>query len=553
MGEKNNITLGEYIKKNLVIPAYQRGYVWSKKDKDHVTKLLDDLVNAFDNNQTKFMQAITVYEEDNKVNIVDGQQRTITFYLLLAYLNNGNNTDFKELTYRIRKESNDFLQKDIKNFFEEHQYIKEPSKDEEYKDLYFFKRTLYIFNQNNRLQDNEFKNKLKEFILKNVSFLYIPIAKEHVKTTFTMMNGNKAQMRSDELIKAELLRLISIDESNVVVSRARVAKEWERWIQWWNRNDVKSIFNIKVKDKKSNKIPDDKLKELTLLLYNKNNTNKKYNFNHNDLFFLFKSKYLQNKNNALNTFNELRKLQKKFEDIYNIPTIYNKVGFILKFHNTYDTLLYILKEYNKDCSQNCNLNKLYHLSALHDLKWHDIKNYLEGKQFTEENDTDINYYDYYKNIIENATYENNYDLIYAILLLLNIKEDNKLNRKFDFNITKEKSIEHIFPQSKFKSIDENNGENTITSDKGHSIGNLVLLYGNENSALNNKEFLQKKEILFNYSNDKWFKRSIHLLDTIKEFSKAQWGSDEIDTRKDTILTFFDSTYKNFNNFKIKEG
>ena len=81
----------------------------------------------------------------------------------------------------------------------------------------------------------------------------------------------------------------------------------------------------------------------------------------------------------------------------------------------------------------------------------------------------------------------------------------------------------------------------------------MLLYGNENSALNNKEFLQKKEILFNYSNDKWFKRSIHLLDTIKEFSKAQWGSDEIDTRKDTILTFFDSTYKNFNNFKIKEG
>ena len=118
MGEKNNITLGEYIKKNLVIPAYQRGYVWSKKDKDHVTKLLDDLVNAFDNSQTKFMQAVTVYEEDNKVNIVDGQQRTITFYLLLAYLNNGNNTDFKELTYRIRKESNDFLQKDIKNFFD---------------------------------------------------------------------------------------------------------------------------------------------------------------------------------------------------------------------------------------------------------------------------------------------------------------------------------------------------------------------------------------------------------------------------------------------------
>lgn len=543
MGEKNNIKLGDYIKKNLVIPAYQRGYVWSKKDKDHVTKLLDDLVIAFDNNQTKFMQAITVYEEDNKVNIVDGQQRTITFYLLLAYLNNGNNTDFKELTYRIRRESNDFLQKDIKNFFEEHQYTKEPSENEEYKDLYFFKRSLYIFNQNNKLKDDVFKNEFKEFILNNVSFLYIPIAKGHVKTTFTMMNGNKAQMRSDELIKAELLRLISTDESNVVVNRARVAKEWERWIQWWNRNDVKSIFSIggnKSNDKRESK-SNDKLKELIILLYNIKNTSKKYNFNNNELFFLFKSQYLQNKNNALNTFNELRKLQKKFEDIYNLPKIYNKVGFILKFHNTYDTLLYILKECNKDC----NLNKLYYLSALHDLKWNNIKDYLEGKQVTEENNTDINYYDYYKNMVENATYENNSDLIYSILLLLNIEEDNKLNRKFDFNITKEKSIEHIFPQSNFNNI--------ITSDKGHSIGNLVLLYGNENSALSNKEFLQKKEILFNYSNDKWFKRSIHLLDTIKEFSKAQWGNDEIDTRKDTILNFFDNIYQNFNNFKVKEG
>lgn len=358
------------------------------------------------------------------------------------------------------------------------------------------------------------------------------------------MNGNKAQMRSDELIKAELLRLISINESNVVINRARVTKEWERWIQWWNKNDVKSIFNIR--ENKSN----DKLKELIVLLYNENkkiDTIK--NLNGKDLFLSFKAKYQQNKNNALNTFYKLHKLQKKFEDIYNIPTTFNKVGLVLKFHNTYDTLLYILKDYNKEG----NLNKLYHLSALHGLQWNNIKNYLEGKQFTEENDTDINCYDYYKNMIENATYVNNDDLIYSILLLLNIEEDNKLNRKFNFNITKEKSIEHIFPQSKFKNNNENNDKNIITSEIGHSIGNLVLLYGNENSALSDKEFQEKKEILFNYSNDKWFKRSIHLLDTIKEFSKAQWGNDEIINRKDTVLNFFKNIYQNFNNFKVKEG
>ena len=73
MGENKFISLDEYIEKNLVIPAYQRGYVWSKQDKDHVTKLLDDLIDAYNKKQTKFMQAVTVYEEGNEVNIVDGQ------------------------------------------------------------------------------------------------------------------------------------------------------------------------------------------------------------------------------------------------------------------------------------------------------------------------------------------------------------------------------------------------------------------------------------------------------------------------------------------------
>ena len=545
MGENKIISLGEYINKNLVIPAYQRGYVWSKQDKDHVTKLLDDLIDAYNKKQTKFMkkqtkfmQAVTVYEEGNEVNIVDGQQRTITFYLLLAYLNNGKHTDFKSLTYKIKKESNDFLN-GIKYFFEENNDANNIYENETSKDIYFFKKSINIFKNHNKLNQLN-KEEFKGYILKNVKFLYVPIAKEHIKTTFTMMNGNKAQMRSDELIKAEMLRLISTNESNVVVNRARVAKEWERWIQWWNQKKVKDIFHIK------NNNSNDKLKELIVLLFNDNG--KSQNIQGIDLFFSFQSKFLKDKENALDTFNNLRKLQKRFEDIYNTPIIYNKVGFILKFHNTYDTLLYILKDCNKD-----KLDKLYYLSALHGLKWNNIKNYLEGKQFTEENDTDISCYNYYKNLIENATYENNDDLIYSILLLLNIEEDNKLNRKFDFNITKDKSIEHIYPQSKFKNNDENSEKNAITSDIGHSIGNLVLLYGNENSALNNGDFHEKKNKLFNYGNEGWFKRSIHLLDTIKEFSKTQWGYDEIDARKKTILNFFNNIYQNFNNFKIKEG
>lgn len=281
MGEKNNITLDDYTKKNLVIPAYQRGYVWGKKgqhgEKDSVTFLLEDLINAFNNNeQEKFLQAITVFEDNDEVNIVDGQQRTVFFQLLLAYLNQDNTPNFS-LKYKVRSDSQSFLKDKVK------EYLENSSSDnkEEYKDIYFFKNTLKIFKEHKNLNLLN-KNDFKEYLLGKVSFLYLPIKKEHVKTTFTMMNGNKAQMRSDELIKAELLRLISIDESNVVINRARVAKEWERWIQWWNKNDVKNIFSIKDDDLKY------KLKELIVLLYGENekiDTIK--NLNGKDLFLSF--------------------------------------------------------------------------------------------------------------------------------------------------------------------------------------------------------------------------------------------------------------------------
>ena len=65
---ESNIKLLDYIKKNLVIPAYQRGYVWGKKDKnrekDSVTFLLEDLIQSYnEKKQNKFLQMLLT---DNK-------------------------------------------------------------------------------------------------------------------------------------------------------------------------------------------------------------------------------------------------------------------------------------------------------------------------------------------------------------------------------------------------------------------------------------------------------------------------------------------------------
>ena len=80
----------------LSIPDYQRPYKWTIK---HVQQLLDDLLTHFRKQQQVYRIGTVVihkYNEENKetkkieekLDIVDGQQRLITLSLLLYYLNN---------------------------------------------------------------------------------------------------------------------------------------------------------------------------------------------------------------------------------------------------------------------------------------------------------------------------------------------------------------------------------------------------------------------------------------------------------------------------------
>lgn len=71
---------------NLVIPNYQRPYKWTAKN---VIQLLDDILDAKkDNKETYRVGTLILHQESgiSTYNIVDGQQRTITFCLLLKAL-----------------------------------------------------------------------------------------------------------------------------------------------------------------------------------------------------------------------------------------------------------------------------------------------------------------------------------------------------------------------------------------------------------------------------------------------------------------------------------
>lgn len=70
----------------LSIPIYQRPYKWTARN---AIQLLDDIIDAKNNNKEKYRVGTLILhksKDNGQYDIVDGQQRIITFSLLLAAL-----------------------------------------------------------------------------------------------------------------------------------------------------------------------------------------------------------------------------------------------------------------------------------------------------------------------------------------------------------------------------------------------------------------------------------------------------------------------------------
>lgn len=555
------ITLRDYLAKNKVfyIPNYQRGYVWGKrsiKGKDSVSYMIESLLNGYINNTDIFIQGVTVSENKEQIVLIDGQQRTTFFYLLLKSL--GYKDKFL-IQYSIRKESDDFLRDpELLNIDYSEQ------KDEKFQDIFFFKKTLRLIRE--QLTERIDKETFLTYLLDRVKFLYIDIPESKAVKVFSMMNGNKAQMQEEELIKAELLRLSSLnditfeqksDKEKYAIEwdnnmlRSRYAREWDKWLQWWNREDVKSLFKTK-----------NVMGLLISTFYLSTSKEEVLSY------AKFRERFLRSQTpiDAKNAFYKLRHLQKQFEDAFNNPIIYNKVGAIIRVINN-DKEAFIRWYFNNEQKRsNDELDKYYKYAFLGLTHNEIIEQNKFQKAFNKKFD------EMYDCLNDDYLFSENKEAAFNFLLRLNIDEDNKQEngkgRKFDFSIwdndNRGRSLEHIFPKSKVqeKSDSENTSNDnilyvedikcTITEDgeekefiaSHHSIGNLVLLYKDDNSAFKDSSFEEKKNLFFknNVGTNKDIFKSRHLLHTIYKFANAKWDGEAIARNKYSTLKEFKKYY-----------
>lgn len=102
------------IRGSFYIPSYQRGYRWSETE---VVRLLDDI---YQNGKKNYcLQPVVVRKKEDRYELIDGQQRLTTLYLIykymhsianLALLNTADNAALNNSTFDVKR--NDIIQMD---------------------------------------------------------------------------------------------------------------------------------------------------------------------------------------------------------------------------------------------------------------------------------------------------------------------------------------------------------------------------------------------------------------------------------------------------------
>lgn len=214
---------------NYLVPIYQRNYAWSETQ---IEQLIEDIESSIDGfNKNYFLGNLIVNQMDNNVyEVIDGQQRLTTLYLLEKYL--GIVFAKEALRFEAREKSNRTLSyvSDSSN----QELIEELSSPEILKGFQIVDN--YFKNKN--IDKGRFTQKLKRVFLIRVQ---VPqnIDLNHY---FEIMNTRGEQLELHEIAKAKLLEVLESDHDKDVA-----ALIWEKCSDM--NSYVQMNFNVDVRRK----------------------------------------------------------------------------------------------------------------------------------------------------------------------------------------------------------------------------------------------------------------------------------------------------------------
>lgn len=242
----------ELFKSDYVIPIYQRNYAWTATEIEQLIEDIDSL--ELQSNDHYFLGNLIVnLIDDRKYEVIDGQQRLTTLYLLLKYLNLFHLTA-QNLTFEARKKSNQTLN-----------YIRK-DKNSEIREDWLVEEIIEGFNliaayfKTKNMNKKDFSDKLKRVFIVQVQ---VP---ENIDLNhyFEIMNTRGEQLEMHEIAKAKILEALETDEERHTAS-----------IIWEKCSDMSSYVQMNFSSDIRNELFTDDWSDLDTSIQNFNHLNQK--------------------------------------------------------------------------------------------------------------------------------------------------------------------------------------------------------------------------------------------------------------------------------------
>ncbi|EHD2267432.1 DUF262 domain-containing protein [Vibrio cholerae] len=227
----------ELLDQHFYIPAYQRGYRWTEIQ---VRELLDDIwefIQQTSSDKSAFycLQPIVVVKRNQHWELVDGQQRLTTLYIILHFLEKEHlrrelteayKKSLYSMEYETRTESSAFLG-DI-----------QPAAETDNIDFYHMAKAYEVVTEWFKDRDYNENNQLLATLLakpdsgQSVKVIWYDLTDECIDNdyavdVFSRINIGKIPLTNAELVKALFLQRSHFEQGQASLKQIQIASEWD--------------------------------------------------------------------------------------------------------------------------------------------------------------------------------------------------------------------------------------------------------------------------------------------------------------------------------------
>lgn len=392
------------IQGHFYVPDYQRGYRWGKTE---VEALLNDVYEygrkpKKAENESYCLQPVVVRNLGDKYELIDGQQRLTTLYLIYVYMNKASGGFMSEprfsISYETREESADFLNN--------------PDESKKETNIDFF----FIYNAYQTIADwFQSKGKIRstltninKYLDECVKIIWYEVPDtENSANLFTRLNIGKIPLTSSELVKALFLK----NESENSIRQEELSLEWDNMEKELHNEDFWGFLTNSETDNYPTRI------DLVLDLISRKTVYDKETYS---TFFYFDKKYKEG-SSLEDIWSEIQHHFLTLKEWFYDHDFYHKIGYLIASNSK--SLVDILDSYADKSKTSFRM-------------------YLE-----ESIKESINFQKPHNEL----DYEHDYNAIKRLLLLFNVESVRQIDgkkRRFPFDRHKREnwSLEHIHAQ-----------------------------------------------------------------------------------------------------------